>query len=113
MTAPLRVHNRTAGAMALSVRVVQVSDVPGAFGGLLSPRLLLDLTTTDRRRLVRAAPAELRAARDLGTVAPNATRTFALRLAFLDGGPPPSPTGGDNALQGASARLVLELTGRT
>lgn len=108
----LRIHNRSDEPMALSVRVVSVSDVPGPFGGLLSERLVVGLADGSRD-VLRGRPRALGAVRELGTLPRRSTRSLQLSLAFPDGGTPPSPTTGDNLLQGSSVRMALQLTGRT
>lgn len=109
--ASLRVRNTGASPLALRVRVRDVRDVPGPLGGLLSRRLRVRLADGGRTVLA-GSPAGLRGGRDLGSVPAGGTRTLRLVLTFPDGGVPPSPTTGDNLVQGAAAGLVLEVTGR-
>lgn len=90
----------------------RLTDLPGPNGGLLSKRLQLQLSRVRRKapKAPRGAPifagpvARLHGLR-LKPLRAGAKRAYHFRVAMLDGGPPESPTRGDNAFQGSAASV--------
>jgi spore coat-associated protein N len=96
-----------AGRFTLSA--AEVTDVPGAGGGILSQRLRLtvtDVTATTQPLAVYEGGLAAMSPRDLGVFAPGEARSFELVASLPDGGDPTGPAAGDNAFQGAQASVT-------
>jgi hypothetical protein len=94
------------GALAGSLGLVQleVQDRPGVNGGRLSDAVYLDVedVTGGSAVPVFAGPLGALTSRSLGGISPGEARTYQFTASLPDGGPPPSPTGGDNAYAGSA-----------
>jgi hypothetical protein len=95
-----------AGAFRLSSQVV--TEQPGAGGGQLRDRLLLqifDVTNPGAAATLFSGPLGAFSDRDLGTFQPREGRSYRVTATFPDSGP-----GGDNAFAGASASVRFAWT---
>jgi hypothetical protein len=85
-----------------------VANVPGAGGGTLSSRLTVrvrDVTAPAAPVSVYQGPLAPMPDRALGNLAAGESRRYEFVATLPDGGSPPSPSGGDNAFQGASTSV--------
>jgi hypothetical protein len=87
----------------LGLEQLDVQDQPGANGGRLSDAIYLDITDVTGGNSVPMFTGQLGGlgSRPLGSIGPHQARTFQFTASLPDGGPPPSPTGGDNAYAGS------------
>jgi spore coat-associated protein N len=87
----------------LGLEQLEVQDQPGVNGGLLSNAISLDITDVTGGNSVPIFTGQLGGlgSRPLGSIGPGETRTFRFTVSLPDGGPPPSPSGGDNAYAGS------------
>jgi spore coat-associated protein N len=95
-----------AGAFHLASSIV--TEQPGAGGGQLRDRLLLqilDVTNSGAATTLFSGPLGVFAGRDLGTFAPHEGRSYRVTATFPDSGP-----GADNAFAGASASVRFAWT---
>jgi spore coat-associated protein N len=91
----------------LGLEQLDVHDQPGANGGRLSDAVRLDITdvTSGNSIPVFAGQIGALATQPLGAIGPGEGRTFHFRASLPDTGPPPSPTGGDNAFAGSGLTM--------
>ncbi|WP_372789012.1 hypothetical protein [Paraconexibacter sp.] len=108
-TMRVRVVNSGAAPARLVAGPAGLTDRPGSLGGRLSQRLILRITDVDGT-VRTASPLAAAGPTALPVVPARASRTWLVTLAFPDGGPPPSPTSGDNVYQGADVTFRLALT---
>jgi hypothetical protein len=94
------------GALAGDIGLVQleVQDHPGVNGGRLSDAVYLDVEDVTGGNAVPVFVGQLGAltSRSLGGISPGEARTYRFTASLPDGGPPPTPTGGDNAYAGSA-----------
>ena len=103
----LRNTGTLAGRFTLSA--VEVTDVPGPGGGILSQRLRLavtDVTAPIQPLAIYDGGLAAMTPRDLGVFAPGEARSFDFVASLPDGGDPGGPGAGDNAFQGAQASVA-------
>jgi len=100
---------------SLSLSIKNLVDVPGPNGGALSQALTLsvvDVTDAGQPRTLydegRFVPGQTI---DIGSLAPEGSRTFKLIVEFPDGGRPADQRSGDNAFMGSVMRVDLGWTG--
>ena len=91
----------------LGLEQLDVLDQPGVNGGRLSDAVRLDITdiTSGNSIPVFAGQIGALASQPLGAIGPGEGRTFHFRASLPDTGPPPSPTGGDNAFAGSGITM--------
>lgn len=87
----------------LGLEQLDVQDRPGSGGGLLSNAIHLDIADVTGGNSVPIFTGQLGGlgSRALGSIGPREARTFRFTASLPDGGPPPSPSGGDNAYAGS------------
>jgi hypothetical protein len=98
---------------AYSLSQSNVADTPGPAGGVLSGALdvlVQDVTSSAAPATVYSGKLAAMGPRNLGTWTPGAARTYRFTVSLPDGGPPPSPTTGDNAYQGSAVSLRYDWT---
>jgi hypothetical protein len=114
VTGTVQLSNPGALAGDLGLHQLDVVDQPGANGGLLSNAVHLDVQDITGGNLVPVFAGQLASLQtsSLGSIAPGEARTYRFTASLPDGGPPPSPTGGDNAYAGSamSVRYAWEAT---
>ena len=114
VTGTVQLSNPGTLAGDLGLRQLDVADQPGANGGLLSNAVHLDVKDITGGNLVPVFAGQLASLQNsaLGKIAPGEARTYRFTASLPDGGPPPSPTGGDNAYAGSamSVRYAWEAT---
>jgi hypothetical protein len=91
----------------LGLHQLDVEDQPGANGGTLSDAVQLDITDISAGSSIPIFAGRLGAlgSQGLGAVGPGQLRKFRFRASLPDTGVPPSPTGGDNAYEGAALTM--------
>jgi spore coat-associated protein N len=91
----------------LSLEQLDVQDLPGANGGLLSNAVQLDIRDITGGNSVPTftGPVSGLSRRQLGGIGPSAVRVFRFEASLPDGGVPPSATGGDNAYAGSGVTM--------
>jgi spore coat-associated protein N len=91
----------------LGLEQLDVKDQPGANGGRLSDAVHLDITDISGGNLIPVFAGQIGglASQPLGAIGPGEGRTFSFRASLPDTGPPPSPTGGDNAYAGSGITM--------
>jgi hypothetical protein len=99
-----------AGEVGADVLLEQgdVVDLPGAGGGALSTRLTMrvrDVTVPGAPVSVYEGPLAPMPDHVLRALGPGESRRYEFVATLSDGGSPPSPDGGDNAVQGASTSV--------
>ena len=99
----------------LGLQQLDVQDQPGANGGRLSDVISLDITDVTGGNSVPMFNGQLGGlgSRPLGSIGPNESRTFKFTASLPDGGPPPSPSGGDNAYAGSGLTVRYAWTATT
>jgi hypothetical protein len=94
-----------AGTLAgdLGLHQLDVVDQPGSNGGLLSAAVHLDVQDITGGNLVPVFAGQLASLQSstLGKIAPGEARTYRFIASLPDGGPPPTPSSGDNAYAGS------------
>jgi hypothetical protein len=98
-------------AIAPALSLGSLREQAGRGGGLLSQRLLLTIRRASGAVVFRGTVAALGRV-VLGTIAPRREERFTLAVAFPDGGTPPGPLSGDNAFQGATMDVALDVQAR-
>jgi hypothetical protein len=96
----------------LGLKQLNVLNVPGVNGGMLSNAVNLEITDISGGNSVPlfAGKLGLLNAQSIGAIGPGASRTFRFRASLPDTGIPPSPTGGDNAFKGSRLSMVYAWT---
>ena len=94
----------------LALGVTGRRDRPGAYGGRLGNVLRLKVEDMSGRTPARESVVNQASTFALGTMVGRETRNYRVTATFPDGGIPPTPFTGDNALQGSSveARAAVE-----
>ncbi len=92
----------------LALAVTGRRDRPGAYGGRLGNVLRLKVEDMSGRTPAREAVVNQASTFALGTMVGRETRNYRVTATFPDGGIPPTPFTGDNALQGSSVELALQ-----
>lgn len=87
------------------LRADDLRDQQGRFGGVLSGRARLRITT-GATELFEGTVAQLGTV-DLGVLRRGQSRTYRFTVTLPDGGAPASPTTGDNVYQDARSTLTL------
>jgi spore coat-associated protein N len=87
----------------LGLEQLDVQDQPGVNGGKLSSAIYLDITDVTGGNSVPIFTGQLGGlgSRSLGSIGPGEARSLRFTASLPDGGPPPSPGGGDNAYAGS------------
>jgi spore coat-associated protein N len=109
----VRISNTGDLAGAYSLSQSNLADSPGPAGGALSSALdvlVQDVTNLAAPATVYSGKLAAMGPRDLGTWDPGAARTYRFTVSLPDGGPPPSPTTGDNVYQGSSVSVRYDWT---
>jgi hypothetical protein len=88
----------------LGLDQLQVEDAPGPYGGRLSDAVNLDVQDVTGGNAVPVFSGHLGElhSRALGSIVPGEVRTYRFTASLPDGGPPPTPTSGDNAYLGSA-----------
>ena len=104
VTGTVQLSNPGTLAGDLGLHQLDVVDQPGANGGQLSSAVRLDVEDITGGNLVPVFGGQLASlqTRGLGSIAPGEARTYRFTASLPDGGPPPSPTGGDNSYAGSA-----------
>ena len=104
VTGTVQLANPGTIAGDLGLEQLGIQDQPGPHGGLLSAAVHLDVQDITGGNLVPvfAGPLATFQTRALGSIAPGQVRTYRFTASLPDGGPPPSPSGGDNAYEGSA-----------
>jgi hypothetical protein len=91
----------------LGLEQLDVQDQPGANGGRLSDAVHLDITDISGGNSIPVFAGQIGglASQLLGAIGPGEGRTFRFKASLPDTGPPPSPTGGDNAYAGSGLTM--------
>ena len=92
----------------LALGVTGRRDRPGAYGGRLGNVLRLKVEDMSGRTPARESVVNQASTFALGTMVGRETRNYRVTATFPDGGIPPTPFTGDNALQGSSVELALQ-----
>ena len=92
----------------LALGVTGRRDRPGAYGGRLGNVLRLKVEDLSGRTPARESVVNQASTFALGTLVGRETRNYRVTATFPDGGIPPTPFTGDNALQGSSVELALQ-----
>lgn len=102
-TGTVQLSNTGSRAGDLSLQQLKVADQPGANGGLLSSRVVLDVTDVTGGGSIPVFAGQIGALgnRTLGSIAPGEVRAYRFTASLPDGGDPPSATTGDNAFAGS------------
>ena len=103
VTGTVQLSNTGSRAGDLSLRQLDVADQPGANRGVLSSRVLLDVSDVTGASSIPVFSGQLGTlgSRPLGSIAPGQVRTYRFTASLPDGGTPPTPTSGDNAYVGS------------
>jgi hypothetical protein len=103
VTGTVQLSNAGTLAGDLGLHQLDVVDQPGANGGLLSAAVHLDVQDITGGNLVPVFAGQLASLQSsaLGSIAPGEARTYRFTASLPDGGPPPTPTSGDNAYAGS------------
>lgn len=101
----------------LSVTQQLTTSTPGVYGGDIAPVLRVNINRPGARKAKNRMPVYdgplIQMPRvGLGNVPAGAVRRYRISINFPDGGLPPSPTSGDNALQGAGAEVSFDWAAR-
>ena len=104
VTGTVQLSNAGTLAGDLGLHQLDVVDQPGANGGLLSAAVHLDVQDITGGNLVPVFAGQLASLQSsaLGSIAPGEARTYRFIASLPDGGPPPTPTSGDNAYAGSA-----------
>jgi hypothetical protein len=104
VTGTIQLSNAGSLAGDLGLEQLDVQDQPGANGGRLSDAVHLDVEDVTGGSLIPVFAGQLGSlqSRALGNIAPGEARTYRFTASIPDGGPPPSPTSGDNAYAGSA-----------
>ena len=88
----------------LGLQQLDVVDQAGANGGLLSKAVQLDIKDITDGSLIPVFAGPLAALQTtaLGNLSPGSARTYRFTASLPNGGPPPTPTSGDNAYAGSA-----------
>lgn len=109
----VKVANDGVLAGAYTLQASDLVDTAGPNGGKVANRLQLTIDerrSSGVRRLYSGTPAGLRSI-GLGRFASGEARIYRFTVTLPSGGVPGSATTGDNAIQGATARLTLRWVG--
>src|SRR5687768_1701615 len=96
----------------LGLEQLDLQDLPGANGGRLSDAVRLDITDVTGGNSIPVFAGQIGglASQPLGAIGPGDGRSFHFKASLPDTGPPPSPTGGDNAYAGSGITMRYRWT---
>ena len=109
-SADVAVANDGGDAASVSLRSLGLEDTAGPYGGFLSPRLELRIARADTGAPIYTGPLADFETADLGALPSGQQHPLRFTVTLPDTGIPPTPTTGDNAVQGASTKLELRYT---
>ena len=111
-TGTVKLSNSGGAPGDLGLKQLNVLNVPGANGGMLSNAVNLEITDISGGNSVPlfAGKLGLLSSRSIGAIGPGSSRTFRFRASLPDNGIPPNPTGGDNAFKGSKLTMLYAWT---
>jgi hypothetical protein len=111
-TGTVKLSNSGGSPGDLGLRQLNVLNVPGVNGGILSNAVNLEITDISGGNSVPvfAGKLGLLSSQSIGAIGPGSSRTFRFRAALPDNGIPAGPTSGDNAFKGSKLTMSYAWT---